>query len=73
MASSLGCSERTVYRRLHSTGLSFRCAYSNISDAELDINVSEINYQYPRHGYRHVDGHLQQRGFEYPEEELGKA
>ena len=66
MAASLGCSERTVYRKLHSAGLSLRRAYSNISDAELDVIVSEINHEYPRHGYRHVEGHLQHRGIRVP-------
>ena len=66
MAESLGCSERTVCRRLNSAGLSLRRAYTIISDAELDMNVSEINHQYPRHGYRHVDGHLQYRGIRVP-------
>ena len=50
MAESLGCSERTVCRRLNSAGLSLRRAYTIISDAELDMNVSEINHQYPSMG-----------------------
>ena len=73
MRASLGCSERTVYRKLHSAGLFLRRAYSNISDAELDVIVSEINHEHPRHGYRHIEGHLQHRDIRLPRRRIRES
>ena len=66
MAAIIGCSVRTVHRRLRDAGMSVGGAFSTISDSDLDEIVAEINLRYPRHGYRNINGHLQLRGINVP-------
>ena len=61
MSLVLGCSVRTVHRRLTENGLSVRQSFTQISDEDLDSIVLKINREYPRHGYRNVEGHLLER------------
>ena len=62
MATTIGCSQRTIHRRLDASGLSVRQSFTTISDDALDDLVSRINRDFPRHGYRNVDGHLLAQG-----------
>lgn len=62
MATTIGCSQRTIHRRLDAAGLSVRQSFTTISDDALDDLVSRINRDFPRHGYRNVDGHLLAQG-----------
>ena len=66
---TIGCSVRTVHRRLseHCSSehrLSVGQFYTNISDEDSEEVVSQINQRYPRHGYRMVKGHLLRLGIQ---------
>ncbi|XP_039530305.1 uncharacterized protein LOC120480945 isoform X1 [Pimephales promelas] len=62
IASVLGVSRRTVYRRMADLNITVRGLYSTLSDAELDNLVGEIKESMPHAGYRLVKGSLQARG-----------
>ena len=66
MATMLGCSERTVHRRLREASLSVSRSFSDISDQDLKAAVADINRDFPRHGYRLVTAHLHSRGIRVP-------
>ncbi|XP_052407914.1 NACHT, LRR and PYD domains-containing protein 12 [Carassius gibelio] len=62
IASLLGVSRRTVYRRMADLNITVRGLYSTLSDSELDNLVGEIKESMPHAGYRLVKGSLQARG-----------
>lgn len=62
IATCLGVSRRTVYRRMKDFGLSVRGSYSTLTDQELDNVISAIKSQMPNAGYRMVQGHLVSMG-----------
>ncbi|XP_065842634.1 uncharacterized protein [Oscarella lobularis] len=66
MATMLGCSERTVHRRLREAGLSVSRSFTDISDEELEEAVADVNRHFSRHGYRLVTAHLHSRGIRVP-------
>ena len=66
IAAIVGCSVRTIHRKLAAESLSIRGSYTAISDSDLDAAVMEINHEFPRHGYRLVEGHLQSRAIKVP-------
>ncbi len=61
MAMMLGCSKRTVERRLQLYNLSTR-DYTLISDPELDDIVLQMCSAYPRCGEKMTDGRLRAQG-----------
>uniref|UniRef100_A0A3Q1F974 Integrase core domain-containing protein n=1 Tax=Acanthochromis polyacanthus TaxID=80966 RepID=A0A3Q1F974_9TELE len=62
IASLLGVSQRTIFRRMHELGLSTRSTYSNLTDCELDNAVQSIKSRIPNAGYRMVKSCLQADG-----------
>lgn len=62
MGIILGCSPRTVQRRMGEQRYSRRQRYSNMSDSEIDTVVSDIQSSNPRTGCRMVDGVFRSNG-----------
>lgn len=62
IATLMGVSRRTIYRRMKENELSVREMYSTITDAELDNLVSSIKSDLPNAGYRMVKGRLESLG-----------
>ncbi len=62
IATLMGVSRRTIYRRMKENELSIREMYSTITDAELDNLVSSIKNDLPNAGYRMVKGRLESLG-----------
>lgn len=62
IASVLGVSQSTIFRRMHELGLSTRFTYSTLTDSELDNAVQSIKCRIPNAGYRMVKGCLQADG-----------
>lgn len=62
IAVMLGVSLRTVRRRIEENGLFSSVLRYNITDVELDEIVTEITRQFPRIGYRRLEGELRSRG-----------
>lgn len=62
IASLLGISRATLYRRMADNNLSVRGMYSACTDAELDGRVSEIKEIMPHAGYRMMMGTLRAQG-----------
>ena len=61
MALILGCSKRTVERRLGAYNLSTR-SYSTLTDAELDNHVKDICNIFPRCGEKMIHSRLRVQG-----------
>ena len=62
IARLLGCSARTVHRRILQFGLSSTTQYSAISDGELDKLVKEFASNFPNAGQKTLCGHLSTLG-----------
>ena len=62
IAKILGVSRSTLYRRLEEEGISQHSKYSDISDNDLDREISEIKLDHPNDGERLLIGHLAARG-----------
>lgn len=62
IASLVGISRATLYRRMADNNLSVRGMYSAMTDAEVDERVSEIKERMPHAGYRLVKGTLKAQG-----------
>jgi hypothetical protein len=62
IAEILGISLSTVRRRMSECGLSVASLYSNITNSELDLLVSQIQTEFPNCGYRLMSGQLLCRG-----------
>ena len=62
MSHMLGCSTRTVHRRLKALGLGRRERYSGMTDAALDVEVLEIHNRHSEAGSRIVEGMLRSQG-----------
>ena len=59
----LGISLRTVRRRMSAYGISIRQMYSNLSDNELEVLITEAHESFPNAGYRLIQGWLMRKGF----------
>ena len=70
IASILGISRATLYRRLDEEGLSSNCMYSNISDQDLDSYILSIKRSHPNDGERLLAGHLCRLGIVVPRTRL---
>ena len=66
IASFLGVSRSTVYRRLQENGISYESKYSDISDSDLDSIIVSIKLDHPNDGGRLVIGHLAARSILVP-------
>ena len=62
IAKMLGCSARTIHRRILQFGLSGLCTYSTISDTELDEVVEDFVTSVPTAGCKTLAGHLSTLG-----------
>ena len=62
IAGVLGVSLSTIRRRMSEFGLSITSLYSDVTDQELDLLVSQIKEEFPNCGYRLMCGHLLSRG-----------
>ena len=62
IASLLGISRSTLYRRLESEGLSQDLTFSNLTDTELDEKIVAIKQLHPNDGERMMIGHLLSSG-----------
>lgn len=69
----LGVSVRTVERRLHDNGISIRSRYADLTDAELNRLVEDIQSEYPGCGNRQMKGHLLSRGFRVQQSRIREA
>lgn len=59
----LGCSAKTVHRRIVEFGLSPLIQYTAISDGELDALVEEFVANFPTAGHETLAGHLSTLGY----------
>lgn len=50
MATLLGCSKTTIYKKLYELNLRMRQRYINISQEELQLKITEIHEQHPNCG-----------------------
>lgn len=62
IATLMGVSRSTVFRRMKEYDLSVRSMYSTINDDELDSLVASIKNDLPNAGYRMVRGRLESMG-----------
>ena len=62
IAEALGVSRSTIKRRLREFGISIRERQTDISDAELDSVVRNIQTEFPNSGYRRMQPQLTLRG-----------
>ena len=58
IATLLGISRSTLYRRLTEEGISLSTTFSNISDGDLDRVIGTIKAAHPNDGERLIIGHL---------------
>ena len=63
IANMLGVSVSTVRRRMSDCGLSFDATYAELSDEEVDLLVSGIQYRHPMCGNQQMQGHLLASGY----------
>lgn len=50
MASYLGCSKNSIYKKLYELNMPLRASYSHISDEELSSEISKIHNEHPNAG-----------------------
>ena len=62
IASIIGVSQSTLYRRLQDEGISLQTAFTCISNEDLDRIVLEIKRNHPNSGERLMIRHLQRLG-----------
>ena len=58
IASFLGVSRSTINRRMEENGVSLDSKYTEISDGDLDRQISSIKTQHPNDGERLMIAHL---------------
>lgn len=63
IARVLGCSTKTVHRRIIEFGLSGFVKYTTISDGELDALVKDFVSNFPTAGQKTLAGHLSTLGY----------
>ena len=66
IATILGVSRSTLYRRLEEEGIANELRYSNITDNDLDRIIMEIKRDHPNDGERMIIGHLTQQNLIIP-------
>lgn len=62
IANFVGVSRWTLQRRMNDWGFSVRGLYSNLTDDELDVLISDIHNSNPHAGYRMMLGLLRAQG-----------
>lgn len=70
IAEILGVSRLTLYRRIEEEGLSRDLTYTNITDAELDLQIEAIKKLHPNDGERLMIGHLRSHGIFVPQSRI---
>ena len=73
ISTLLNVSTRTIERRMTGFGLSIRDRFSSISDANLDLQISQILREFPNIGYSRVTGHLRARGLKVQRERIRQS
>lgn len=63
VARILGCSTKTVHRRIVEFGLSGSIRYTRISDTDLDALVGDFVSNFPTAGQKTLGGHLRTLGY----------
>ena len=66
IASILGISRSTLYRRLEEEGIELSDTYSQVSDNDLDHTIAGIKHSHPNDGERLITGHLYRLGIVLP-------
>ena len=66
IAEILGVSRSTLYRKIEEEGLSQDLTYTDITDAELDLQIQAIKKVHPNDGERLMIGHLRSNGIRVP-------
>ena len=66
IASILGISRSTLYRRLEEEGIELSDTYSQVSDNDLDHTIAGIKQSHPNDGERLITGHLYRLGIVLP-------
>lgn len=61
IARMLGCSSRTIHRRIEELGLDGLTRYTNIDDSALDRMIAEVVKHFPNWGVKSIQGHLVSR------------
>ena len=64
IATVLGISQRTVWRRIQERSIDVYARYSDICDEDLDDIVSNIQSSFPNCGQRMLNGYLRSQGIE---------
>lgn len=67
IAEALGVSQSTIKRRLREYGISVKGQKTDITDADLDAAVREVQSQFPNVGYRRVHSQLLVCGIRTPQ------
>lgn len=73
IAKILGVSKSTVKRRISQFKLNRKYIITDITDANLDNIINEIQKEFPRTGYRRMIGYLRARGILVPEKRVRAA
>ena len=73
IASFLGVSRSTIYRRLQENGIRCDSRYSDICDCNLDSIIVDIKCDHPNDGERLIIGHLAARSIFVPRTRLRAA
>ena len=66
IASILGISRSTLYRRLEEAGIELSSTYSELSDSDVDHTIAGIKQNHPNDGERLITGHLYRLGIVLP-------
>ena len=73
IAGILRVSVRTIRRRMSEYELSVHALYSQLTDHELDVLVSDIQTQFPTCGNRQMQGHLLARGIRVQQHQVRES
>ncbi|KAF5271238.1 hypothetical protein FQR65_LT17679 [Abscondita terminalis] len=73
IAAQLGCSQSTVYKKLYEKNMPMRLRYSQISDEDLESNITEIHNEYPNAGQVMMQSYLKAAGINVPRIEFEQS
>ena len=73
IAVLLGVGKRTVERRLEEFHLSIRATYSDMSNEELDAEITSILRNFPNTGYKRMTGFLLSRNVRIQQQRIREA
>ncbi|KAH0553360.1 hypothetical protein KQX54_002030 [Cotesia glomerata] len=70
IAKCLACSTKTVYKNLYALNLPIRARYTQISDDELKLKISEIHAKYHNAGQTMNGGYLEAMNIHVPRKKV---